>query len=86
MTTTTTTTKGNNSLEDLRYNITHTDSLSELQEFINTVVSDVFWENAQTSKLKQVLFLPQKFCGNPAGVSRKNFVNLMGLSTFYLDS
>ena len=32
------------------------------------------------------VFLPQKFCGNPAGISRKNFVNLMGLRTFYLDS
>ena len=32
------------------------------------------------------VFLPQKLCGNSAGVSRKNFVNLMGLPTFYLDS
>ena len=32
------------------------------------------------------VFLPQKFCGNPAGNSRKNFVILMGLPTFYLDS
>ena len=42
--------------------------------------------------LNQFLFWPQnpskfcfssaKVCGNPAGVSRKNFVNLMGLPTF----
>ena len=32
------------------------------------------------------VFLPQKFCGNSAKLSRKNFVNLMWLPTFYLDS
>ena len=32
------------------------------------------------------VFLPQKFCGNSAKLSRKNFVNVMGLPTFYLHS
>ena len=36
--------------------------------------------------LSKFCFFPPKFCGNPAGVSRKNFVSLMGLPTFYLDS
>ena len=32
------------------------------------------------------VFLSQKFCGNVAGIPRKNFAILMGLPTFYLDS
>ena len=42
-----------------------------------------------TSDLKtqaSFVFLPQKFCGKSAKLSRKNFIILMGLPTFYLDS
>ena len=47
------------------------------------------WADFTLSDLKtqaSFVFLPQKFCGNFAKLSRKNFVILMGLPTFYLDS
>ena len=54
---------------------------SNLQIVVNIPV-----ETPDLTTQASFVFLPQKFCGNPAGVSQKTFVNLKGLPTFYLDS
>ena len=67
--------------------------LRDVLEDSDLVVSGIFAQPRQGLSMfswqalgAYLVFLPQKFCRNVAGIPRKNFVIFMGLPTFCLDS